>query len=54
MFVLNLSDDLFDAELLGGSGMPDLQNMDIDALMKQAEEMKKKFEKMQQQNDQGE
>jgi hypothetical protein len=48
-----LSDELFNAETLEGSGMPDLQNMDLDALMKQAEEMRKKYEKMQPQDEQG-
>ncbi len=43
-----LSDDLFDPEKLGGSGggesgMPGMGDIDIDALMKQAEEMKKKY-----------
>ena len=38
-----LSDDLFDPEKLSGGAGMDLQNLDIDALMKQAEEMKKKY-----------
>lgn len=38
-----LADDLFDPEQLGGGAGMDLQNLDIDALMKQAEELKKKF-----------
>ncbi|MBU1919605.1 outer membrane lipoprotein-sorting protein [bacterium] len=41
-FNTGLSDDLFNPELLGGSEM-DMQNLDLDAIMKQAEEMKKKF-----------
>ena len=36
----NISDDLFDPEKLGGSDM-DMQNLDLEKLMKQAEEMQK-------------
>jgi len=41
-----LSDDLFDPDMLGGD-QPGMMNMDMDQMMKQVEEMKKKAEEMQ-------